>query len=187
MAHGGGTAARSHRNQTDPRGVVTSVRALVAVAVLLTLVSCDSQTVDNSPAESRAQVDPQNPCDLLSPAQVEDAIDTEVLAEEEVDSHDPVTRICSYQTDQPWSSVGLSLETNVSHDQFDKAMRRDPINTEPVKDIGQGAFIHACASITVYAEQVLISASVQHLTNCEETSVVLRGLGKTMAAALQES
>ena len=182
------TALRSYGNQMDSRSIVTNMRrVLAAVVVLLALIACDNKTVDNSPAESGAQVDPQSPCDLLSPAQVEDAIDTEVRSEEEVDSHDPVTRICSYKTSQPWASVGVSLKSNVSHDRFDKAMRRDSINTDPVQGIGEGAFIHGCASITVYAEQVLVSASVQHLTTCEETSVVLKGLGKTIAATLQES
>jgi hypothetical protein len=163
------------------------VKALAAVAVFLAVVACDNQLVDDSPAPSTVVADPENPCDLLSPAQVEDAVEAEVRSEEEVDSHDPVTRICSYKTAQPWASVGVSLETDVSPDQFNKELRRDSINTEPVEGIGEGAFIHACASITVYSKQVLVSASVQHLTTCEETSVVLKGLGNTIVAALQKS
>jgi hypothetical protein len=157
-----------------------------AVAVSLAFVACENTTADKSPPPSAVVVNPENPCDLLSPTQVQNAVDSEVRSEEEVDSHDPTTRICSYKTDQPWSSVGVSLKTEVSRVQFDKEMRRDSINTEPVEDIGEGAFIHGCASITVYAEQVLVSASLQHPTTCEATSVVLKDLGSSIVSALSQ-
>jgi hypothetical protein len=47
-------------------------------------------------------------------------------------------------------------------------MNRDSINTEPVEGIGDGAFIHACASITTLVDEVLVSVSVQHLTTCDD-------------------
>jgi hypothetical protein len=59
-------------------------------------------------------------------------------------------------------------------------MNRDSINTEPVEGIGDGAFIHACASITTLVDEVLVSVSVQHLTTCDETGDALKALGRAV-------
>lgn len=136
-------------------------KAAIVLLVAVTLGACESERVEKGPSPITAEIDPQNPCDLLSPEQVEAAIKTEVRGEEEVGSHDLVTRICSYKTTKPWSSVGLSLEDGISRDEFDERIRRDPPNTEAVEGIGDGAFIHGCSGVFVYAGEVLVSAGVQ--------------------------
>ena len=164
---------------------ITSMKTLVVGLILLALVGCDEQQSIDVGGSRAAVADPKNPCELLSPQQVEDAIGTEVTGEQEVGSHDPATRICSYETDKPWASVSLSLRTDVSTDAFEKKMRRDRINTQPVEGIGEGAFIHACASISVLVSNVSVDTSIQHLTTCDETGAVLRKLGTTVVSALQ--
>jgi hypothetical protein len=184
----GRTTLANARNHPSLNGIVKTVRkAEIALLVAMSLGACESEGVEEIPSPITAEIDPQNPCDLLSPEQVGAAIKTEVRDEEEVDSHDLVTRICSYKTTKPWSSVGLSLEDGISRDEFDERVRRDPPNTEPVGGIGDGAFIHGCSGIFVYTGQVLVSAGVQHLTTCEETSIVLKSLARTIVNTLNET
>ena len=115
---------------------------------------------------------------MLSPEEIERAIQTKVSGEREVGSHDLVARICSYETTKPWSSVGVSLEDEVTAEAFNEEMTRDPPNTQKVDGIGDGAFIHGCSGITVLVEDTQVSLGVQHLTTCEETGDVLRSLAK---------
>ena len=129
---------------------------------------------DESP--SVTQVDPEDPCSLLSPEDIERAIRANVSSEREVGSKDLVTRICSYDTTKRWSSVGVSLEKGVTAEAFNEKMTRDPPNTQKVDGIGDGAFIHGCSGITVLVEETQVSMGVQHLTTCEETADVLRAL-----------
>ncbi|MBW3594568.1 MAG: DUF3558 domain-containing protein [Actinobacteria bacterium] len=161
------------------------MRKLAPIGAVLLLAGCTGEAPEEPARQAESRLDPAKPCELLTPEQVEAAISTDVEREREVESHDPGTRICSYDTTQPWTSVGISLEDKISSEDFDDEMRRDPINTEPVDDIGDGAFIHGCSSITVYAANVVATASVQHLTTCEETSVVLQALGRALAETLR--
>jgi hypothetical protein len=125
-------------------------------------------------------VDPSDPCGLLSPEQVQAAVGTKVQDGEEIGSILGSTRICSYKTAEPWASVQVYLEEDVSAHEFNKPRRSDPANTESVPGIGDGAFIAACAGISVLTRNVLVAASVQHLTTCDETDVVLEKLGRTI-------
>ncbi len=152
---------------------------------LLVLLACDERGPSAAPDPSILGADANDPCELLFPLQVEEVVGSRVKGEEEVVGHDRVTRICFYETGKPWASVSVSLKADVSPEDFEEAMQRDPINSEPVNDVGEEAFIHACASITVFANGVLVSASVQHLTTCDQTAVVLRKLGTAIADALE--
>ena len=163
------------------------VRTLSLTAIGLLLVGCTNEASQQAAPRAEVRLDPEQPCELLTPEEVETAIGTEVDGEREVDSHQPGTRICSYRTTKPWASVSVSLETDVSPEGFEKEMRRDPRNTERVEDIGDGAFIHACAGIIVNTSDVMVTASIQHLTTCEETSVVLTNLGRVLAEAVSAS
>lgn len=62
--------------------------------------------------------------------------------------------------------------------EFGKRARRDAINTEAVAGIGDDAFIQGCASINVLLGEMVVIMSVQHLTSCDETTEVLRNLGR---------
>lgn len=153
------------------------------VIVLLLASSCAEEGRTTSSAGSPstgsrpvAQVDPEDPCALLSPEEIERAIGTNVSGEREVGSRDHVTRICIYDTTKPWSSVGVSLEDEVTAEAFNQEMDRDPRNTEKVEGIGDGAFIHGCAGITLLVEDTQVSLGVQHLTTCDETGAVLRAV-----------
>jgi hypothetical protein len=150
-----------------------------AIVALLLMTACDGDGDApprvSAPAPS-PEVDPNEPCAFLSPSQIERAIDSDVSTEREVDSHDLVTRICSYKTTKPWASVSVVVDDEVTAREFERLMDRDPPNTEPVDAIGDGAFIHACASITVLVDGTLVSMGLQHLTTCEETAKVLRAL-----------
>lgn len=174
----------ARRNQRCPNDVHPCVRNLAA-CVLVLLIGCTNGAPEQLARQAESLVDPEKPCELLAPQQVEAAINTDVEGEREVDSHDPATRICSYATTEPWASVAVSLEANVSPDEFAKEVRRDRPNTEPVDNIGDSAFIHGCSSITMYASDVAVTASVQHLTTCEETSVVLQSLGRAIVESLR--
>lgn len=126
---------------------------------------------------STAQVDPEDPCAFLSLAQVESAIGTNVSEKREVPSRDLETRICTYETSEPWSSVGVSMKTEVTPEDFQDLMKRDPRNSDTVEGIGEGAFIHGCSGINVHVDDLVVSLGVQHLTTCEETAEVLQALG----------
>ena len=154
---------------------------------VLSLVACEQEIADPSPPRMLAQVDAEEPCSLLTPEQVGEAIGTQIRSESEVDSHDPNTRICSYKTTAPWTSVSISLETDFSTEEWAKEVKQDPVNTEPVAGIGDGTLIHACASIAVFEADALVWASVQHLTTCDETSVVLKALGRTIVDTLDQT
>lgn len=158
-------------------------------AVLLLFPGCElggeDGRSDRPPDSQLSAVDPEEPCDLLSPEQVQRAIGTEVTTEREVDSHDPATRICSYETREPWASVGVVLETGITPSEFRKRARRDAINTEATAGIGDDAFIHGCASINVLLGEVVVGMSVQHLTSCDETAEVLRNLGQEAVGQLR--
>jgi len=158
---------------------------LAVALVVLSFAACEQEVTDSPPPRTVVDVDAEEPCSLLTPDQVEQAIGTEVGGEAEVDSHDPVTRICSYDTTEPWASVGVSLVEDVTLGQFTEKMNRDSINTEPVGGIGNGAFIHGCASITTLVGDVMVSVSIQHLTTCEETNDVLKALGGAVEEALK--
>jgi hypothetical protein len=159
--------------------------AIVTLAAL-TMVACGREVAGLPIQGTVNALDPQEPCSLLSPRQVQRAIKTKVDGEREGDSHDPVTRICHYEAIGPWGSVGLSLDVQTDRDEFTKRLRRDPQNTERVDGIGDGAFIHACSSISVLVGDVLVTVGVQHVTMCEETGVVLRALGREVVTALRE-
>lgn len=174
----------ARRNQRCPNEVHQYVKSLAPIAIVLLLAGCTTEAPGESPPQAESRVDPDKPCELLAPQQVEAAISTDVEGEREGDSHDPGTRICVYETTEPWASVAVSLEDNVSPEDFDEEMRRDSINTEPVDDIGDGAFIHGCASITVYVSDFLVTASVQHLTTCDASTVVLTNLGRAIESSV---
>lgn len=158
--------------------------ALLVISLLLASCQPDAPPRPDTGTTAVGEVDPQEPCALLSPASVQRAIETEVSDEAEVSAHGR-GRICSYGTTEPWASVGVVVEDDVTRRAFDKRLRRDQINTDPVDGIGDGAFIQACVSITVLVDDALVSASVQHFTTCDETAVVLRALGREMVAALR--
>lgn len=162
---------------------------LLALVVFGTLAAtvCENDVANQPPAPSVVEVDPREPCALLSPAQVQRAVGTKVRSENEVGSHDLVTRICHYETTEPWASVGVSIKDGISQGQFEKLMDRDRLNTESVDGIGDGAFIYGCSGITVLVDDVVLSLGVQHLTACEETGDVLRALGREATIALKPS
>ena len=164
------------------------MKAAAILGVMVFFAGCDPNGEDprpiGSPDSSQSVVDPEDPCRFLSPTQVQDAIGTEVTSEQEVASHDPSARICSYQTTEPWASVGVVLETGIPRSEFEGRARRDAINTEAAAGIGDAAFIYGCASINVLVGEVVVSMSVQHLTTCEETGEVLRNLGREAADQL---
>lgn len=171
------------RDRPGPNNVHRYVKSLAPIVVVLLLAGCTTEAPERSRRQAASRVDPDDPCDLLTPQQVEDAIGTEVRGEREVASHNPAIRICSYETTEPWASVGVSLEANVNSQDFDDEIRRDPPNTEPVDDVGDGAFIHACASVTVHVSQTLVTAAIQHFTTCDETRVVLTNLGRVIESS----
>ena len=154
-------------------------------ALLVAGAACDSPAPvapSSRPPAVRA-VDAGAPCDVLSPAQVEEAVGTPVEREREADSLDG-TRLCSYDTTAPYSSVSVAVEPDMTAREFDKRMERDPANTEILDGPADAAFVHACASVELLEEDVFVSISVQHLTTCEETQAVLRALATEAVASL---
>ena len=166
-------------------GVLEAMRPFSGLVIALLVASSCGAEGDTPPSAggppsdespSAPQVDPEDPCALLSPEDIERAIRADVSTEREVGSKDLVTRICSYDTAKPWSSVGVSVEDEVTAEAFNEKMTRDPPNTQKVDGIGDGAFIHGCSGIAVLVEDTQVSLGVQHLTTCEETAEVLRAL-----------
>lgn len=151
------------------------MRRLVLLVLLSTLMACVPEETPSTPTPAR-EIDAKDPCSLLSPEQVEVAIGTPVRDEREVEARDLVTRICHYETTEPYGSVDVVVRQHVSQDEFETRVNRDPANAEVLDGVGDGAYIHACVSLEMLVKETVVSISVQHFTTCEKTEVVLRAL-----------
>ena len=168
----------------EPRCLGRRIRVMrmrLLLVALVLLAGCDQRP------QSTRTFDAKDPCGLLTPKQVEKAIGTPIGPEREVGSHDLVTRICSYDTSKPYASVGVVIETDVGPDDFERRMKRDPINTEPVDGVGEMAYIHGCSSLQLLAEETYVSMALQHLTTCEDSEEVLRAIAAEAIAELEET
>jgi hypothetical protein len=157
------------------------------IALVLFSAACDQDAALTDPPPQTREIDLAEPCAFLSPNQVERAVGTPVRDEREVDSHDLITRICSYTTTEPYASVGVVIDSPVTQEEFEKRMRRDPVNTKILDGVADMAFIHGCSSVDLLVGDVSASLGVQHLTTCEKTEIVLLALAKEAIAELQSS
>lgn len=134
------------------------------------------------------QVDPDDPCAFLTPGHVEIALGVDVRAEREAESHeDPQGNsvpLCIYETARPFTSLSVFIDTPVTASEYRGPYERNPLNTKPVSDIVDLAFIDAGVSVSTLVGDTVFSASVQHLDNGPETERVLRRLGGMAANRL---
>ena len=134
-------------------------------------------------------VDPKDPCSVLSAEEVAEAIAREVTSEDEVESRPDqegrTVPLCHYATTQPYGSVVVYLEEESSEDDFRARMRRDPINTEEVEDLGDLAFFHGGVSLSVLVADASVSMSVQMFDTVEEAQVALRNVAEIAVERLR--
>jgi hypothetical protein len=133
-------------------------------------------------------VDLSAPCSLLSPEQVARALDMTVDHAAEVDSH-PDTQgrtvpLCVYEG-HPYDSVTIQLEGGVSSSDFESRLNRDPINTARIEGLGDDAFIHAWASVSVRVGQEVVSITLQKFGGHEATKIVLERLAREALSELR--
>lgn len=157
--------------------------ALAALIVGLFVTACQEE---ERPAPERQiqSVTDDEPCDLLSIAQVERALSTRVRNQGEVGSHQPGVRLCRYGVGRPYASITVYVEHDVRVEEFEKRRDRDPINTKNVAGFGDGAFIHACVSLSLLSDDAFVAVGVQHFDTCEDTAGVLRRLADQVLLAL---
>lgn len=169
------------------------------VGLALVLIACGTPSPREAPqrvapfgqaATDSYEVDPDDPCALLTPQEVSEAIGLEVEEEREVPSKsDGVkgqsSRLCLYDTTEPYGSIVVYLNSEVAEKDFRKNMRRDPINTEEVPDVGDLAFIHGGAGIQILVDDTAVSVSVQMFDSVEEAELALRNVGKVAAERLR--
>jgi hypothetical protein len=70
--------------------------------------------------------------------------------------------------------VTLHIESPASESHFERAHKRDPLNTVKADGIGDKAFIHAGVSLASWVDGTVIAMSVQDFGTVEETEVVLK-------------
>ncbi len=153
-----------------------------ALLIVLMLIATACQSTSETP-EPRAVVNPHDPCALLSPAQVEDALGSDVRSERLGESRpgpEGVVPLCLYETGPPFSTLALHVEQPVSRSEFDREIDRDPRNTETLDGIGDAAFIHAGVSILVLQDGTVVGASLQHFEDIDETRRALVRLGHVL-------
>jgi hypothetical protein len=106
-----------------------------------------------------------DPCSVLSEHDVAVVTGSEVSSSELV----PPTQmkvpgagpLCSYDVPVRFASVGVAIQSK-SLQAFEADRDRDPANTDVVGGIGDGAYIHALASISVFDDGRVINIGLQH-------------------------
>jgi hypothetical protein len=163
------------------------MKLLSAIGLLLLAAACGSGQVPLSTGNGRPAIDPSDPCSLLTSDQVAGVLGLEVREAREIESiADPrgnSVPLCRYQTEKPYRSVTLYVESPASESEFKKNLGRDPVNTTQLEGIGDLAFVHAGVQLATLVQGTVISVTVQDFDTVEETEVVLR---KIAQAAVRE-
>ena len=187
------TDAQKLKEPERARERIRDMKILVG-ALALVLTACgapsDREALQAAGASRQAEptpflIDPEDPCDLLEPEDVGEAIGYEVDRESEVDSKDGSVRLCAYRTTEPFGSVVTYLEPEVSEEEFRERMRKDPMNAREVKDIGDAAFIHAGSSIQILVDGTAVSVSVQMFDSVDHAEIALRNVGNLAVERLR--
>jgi hypothetical protein len=106
----------------------------------------------------------QDPCSLLTDEDVARATGDEVTTSSLVPPEQmriPGSPVCSYEVPGRFTSVGVEVATR-SMEQFEVDRDSDPLNTDIVEGIGEGAYIHGLGSIVVFEGGREIEIGIQH-------------------------
>lgn len=130
------------------------MRRVVAM-LALALFACQSQGTGEVPAGSNeADALPSDPCALVTVAEVEAATGSAVegwriVPDEEFHGRPPpLPNPCEYLMGGKHTSIHVWVVRGGAED-FDSQQERDPINSEVVDGIGDGAYTHGLGSLYV--------------------------------------
>ena len=163
------------------------MRKCAAMVLVLLSVACQGDGSEPHTQERPALVQPSQPCALLTAEEIGEAVGTPSREGEEVSSISGDVRLCTYRTGPPYASITVQVEWPMTQEQFQRRMKKDPINTEEMTGLGDLAFVHAGVSLSVLSRETAVSASVQHFKSVDDTQVMLRSLGETIVSKLQRS
>lgn len=144
--------------------------------------SGDAVEASNQAAASSEELDPDDPCSLLTPEEVAEATDLDVDEEREVPSKPgpkgKTQQLCLYRTTPPYNFIVVSFESDVSEEDFRARMERDPSNTEEISDVGDLGFLHGGAGLSTLIGDTALSVSVQTFDSVENAALVLRKIAR---------
>lgn len=156
--------------------------------MLLALLVCLSSACESDErAPASAVVDPDRPCALASTGEIARAVGSETSAPSPLRGHSKDgTILCSYGVGDPFTTVSVHVEDDVSEDEFVDRMARDPLNTDELDDVDAGAlaYTHGGATVSVWEDGSAVSASVQHLGDRDETREALERLAELIDSKL---
>jgi hypothetical protein len=148
------------------------------VLLALLLIGCGAAAPASSKSEEVQTLDPTDPCSLLKPLEIAEAVRSDVEQEQEVESRPnrdgESVPLCTYRTGPPYASVTIQVHSPITEQEFRRRLRFDPLNTKELSNIGDLAFIHAGVSLSLFMPDAAVTATVQHFDTVAKTEVVLR-------------
>lgn len=154
--------------------------------VLLALLLCGSAACDSDESRPAAAiVDPGRPCSFASSDEIARAAGSEGGTASPSQGHSKDgTVLCTFGVGDPFTTVSLHVEDDVSEDEFVDRMARDPLNTDELDGAGGLAYTHGGAMVSVWQDGAAVSASVQHLGGRDETREALERLAELIDSKL---
>jgi hypothetical protein len=165
------------------------MRNVGPVLLALLLIGCDAAMPASPRSEGVQTLDPMNPCSVLEPHEIADAVRSDVERELEVESRPnrdgETERLCLYRTGPPYTSVTIQVHSPISEQEFRRRLRFDPLSTKEISHVGDLAFIHAGVSLSMLVSNTAVTATVQHFDTVVNTEVVLRRIGAVSTQRLE--
>ena len=165
------------------------MRRMSSILLALLMIGCGTDAPAPEKSEEAHAVDPTDPCSFLSRRDIAEAVGGDVKEGQEVKSRPnregESVPLCIYTTGPPYASVMIQVESPVTEKEFQRHLRRDPLNTKEVLDIGDLAYIHGAVSLSVFMADAAVTATVQDLDSAANTEVVLRKIGSAIVRRMQ--